>query len=58
MDFFEYKKQREEEVRLVLEDWPLSKLLIGYKYENARGVTLCNIDHEIDKALKEEMKRE
>lgn len=57
MDLLDYKKEREEEVRIVLEDWPRSKLLIAYKYENARGVTLCNIDHEIDKALRDEFKQ-
>lgn len=55
VNLIEFKKLREDEVLMVLEQWALDKQLIGYKYLNAKGASLQNIDHAIDKALREEL---
>jgi hypothetical protein len=52
----ELQKRREEEVRVILEAWPISKQRIAYKFLNASGCTLANIDYDIRQALREELK--
>ena len=53
----EMRIMREEEVRVVIEDWPQAKLLIAYKYLRARGLGMDNIDNKIDDALRAEIKQ-
>lgn len=54
--FDEYKTMRDEEVRVVIADWPAAKLLIAFQYLRARGLSMESISSKIDAALRLEMK--
>lgn len=56
LSLIELKKMREEEVRVVIEDWSPAKKLITFQYLKAGGLSMDNIEHRIDSALRTEMK--
>ena len=47
----------QDAVKATVDNWPLSKQLITYKYLNTLGCRLDRIDDDIDKALKMELER-
>ena len=58
LSIIEVKKLREDEVLTVIEDWSMAKKLITFKYLRASGVSMENIDHRINDALRQEMAKE
>ena len=47
----------QDTVKASVDNWPLSKQLITYKYLNTLGCRLDRIDDDIDKAIKMELER-
>ena len=47
----------QDAVKATVDNWPLSKQLITYKYLNTLGCKLEAIDYEIYKAIKKELER-
>jgi len=56
LPLIELKKLREEEVRVVIEDWSPAKKLIAFQYFKASGLSTENIGNNIDNALRMELK--
>ena len=56
LNLVELKKLREEEVRVVIEDWSPAKKLITFQYLKASGLSTENIEYKIDNALRVEIK--
>ena len=56
MNIIELKKLREEEVRVVIEDWSPAKKLITFQYLKASGLSMDSIENKIDNALRIEIK--
>lgn len=52
----ELRIMREDEVRIAMENWPKSKLLIAYKYLRACGMSMEFVDQKINAALTTESK--
>jgi hypothetical protein len=47
----------QDAVKATVDNWPLSKQLITYKYLNTLGCKLEAIDYEIDKEIKKELEQ-
>ena len=45
----------QDAIRATVDNWPLSKQLITYKYLNVLGCKLDSIDYEIAKEIKKEL---
>lgn len=55
LSFNELKTMRQDEVRIVMEDWSDLKLTIAYKYLRGRGFSMESVDYRIDAAIKAEL---
>jgi hypothetical protein len=47
----------QDAVKATVDNWPLSKQLITYKYLNTLGCRLDRIDDDIDKAIKKALEQ-
>ena len=47
----------QDAIKATVDNWPLSKQLITYKYLNILGCKLESIDYEIDKEIKKELEQ-
>ena len=47
----------QDAIKATVDNWPLSKQLLTYKYLNILGCKLDSIDYEIDKEIKKELEQ-